>query len=686
MPPDIAPLPYRKQIRDTLFSTSALHAGLLFERFFPCWEEDFSLLKPQSSALEEFCAKFGRTGNDAAFADLLATCHSRLSRLVKARRGVELRATSTAPLASGLGVDHPSENGFVFDHISGVPYLPGSTIKGMCRAWAGICGKERHVEELLGPETVDAGRGRVIFLPAYPASWPELGCDVICNHHRDYYGAKPEDRKYTENGFPTPMDIESPVPVTHLALAAGTEFVFRILPLDRDSAADDLARTGALLAEALRELGIGARTAVGYGTMDLQDTDTEKIAETWEKEVMTGIIRTFVSYSHQDRERVREFLADGAMRGIAPWLDSQDMLPEAGHSLEASLEQAIRHENISAITLFLTEHSLGSEWVQKEMELARRHDRHVIPILDSEDDRVVQGLTDMVRPYKPYYLNLGDDDALFSLLNTLIREAGADAADEVVLYLGHRDEGVRPGGLPEDWRRDYPVIDLRTREHRLVAVRNWDVKGWMPKDADEYRLYGQAIRDLSKALGRVEHLRVAGFAPLGIAGLIGSHWDRGTSVGRITCWNNRDKEEWSVDKQNPPEAGPEDWQLLSVEDDVDMGEGENILVGHFTQAMHMDAVSRWVGQRQDRFRVSRSIRLGFPQAIDAAMAPALALEIVQSCGWARQKYGASTVYWAAGIPMALMPLVTYLARARGRIVFLDCNLKSGEYVQAFEVY
>jgi len=687
MPPDIAPFPFRTQIRDKLFSTSSLHAGLFYERFFPCWQEDFSQFKPLSSVFEAFCAQFGRTGKDAKFLELLAVCNNRLGRIVEARQGLELRATCTAPLASGLGNDHPSENGFVFDHGSGVPYLPGSTIKGLCRAWAKICGKDRHVEELLGPESMEEGRGRVTFLPAYPASWPDLTSDVICNHHQDYYGADPKDRQYEKNKFPTPMDIESPVPITHLALAAGTEFVFRILPLDRTSATEDLARTGALLAEALRELGIGARTAVGYGTMELQETDIKKIAERWEKSIVAGIIKIFVSYSHQDRERVREFLAQGAMRGIAPWLDSQNMLPEAGHGLEEALERAIRSENIAAISLFLTKNSLGSEWVEKEMILAQKHEKHVIPILDAKDKKVVQGLAKMVQPYEPYFLRLDEDkDALFSLLNTLVREAGADAANEVVLYLGHRDDRIYPSGLRDLWERDFPVLDLRTREHRLVEVRNWDFRGWIPRDADEYEQYGQAIQDLSKALGRVEHLRVAGFAPLGVAGLIGKYWDRGSSVGRITCWNNRDKEEWSVKRMNPPEAAPEEWQFLTIKNDEEIGQGENILVGHFTQTMHMEAVQNWVKKHEREFQVSRAIQFEFPQTIDADTAPVLALEIVQSISWARQKYGASTVFWAAGIPMALMPLVTYLARARGRVVFLDNNLKTGEYIQAFDLY
>ncbi len=684
--PDIAPLPYRKQLRDTIRATTALHPGLVYERFFPCWKDDgFDLHKPLGQVLDVFCSQFGRTGRDPSFAGLLAARHERLAGLVRARHGLELSATSLSPLASGLGIDHPTENGFVFDHGCGVPYLPGSTIKGLCRAWAVICDRERHVEELLGPASVEEGSGRVIFLPAYPAAWPELISDVICNHHRDYYGADPGKRRYIRNEFPTCMDIESPVPITHLAVAAGTEFLFRILPLARETATDDLARTGALLAEALRELGIGARTAVGYGVMEVEDNS--QLAETWEKPIMSGIIRTFVSYSHEDADRVRGFLARGALLGISPWLDSQNMLPHAGHSLDATIQEALQRDNIAAITLFLSEHSGRSEWVEKEMQWGREMGKHVIPVLDSEDREVTSRLADLVRPHEPHYLRLGDRGALFALLNTLVAEAGADVAGEVVIYLGHRDDRVAPSGLPEQWR-DVPIIELRTAEHRLRDVLDWDFKGWLPADEEEYRRYEQGIQQLARTLPRVERIRVAGFAPLGIAGLVGKYWDRGSSVRRLSVWNTFAKEEWSIEKLLPEEGGPEEWRHLEFQEsgDGELGAGSDILVGHFTQENQFASVRNWVRGHGDELGVGRAVWFRSPTKIDAAMAPQLALEIVQSFGWARQKYGAATVYWATGVPMALMPLVTYLARARGRIVFLDYHLGAGKYIPAFEVF
>ena len=49
---------------------------------------------------------------------------------------LHIRTTATAPFTTGLGEDHPLENGFAFLHPYGVPYYPGSGIKGAVRAAA----------------------------------------------------------------------------------------------------------------------------------------------------------------------------------------------------------------------------------------------------------------------------------------------------------------------------------------------------------------------------------------------------------------------------------------------------------------------------------------------------------------------------------------------------------------------
>lgn len=47
--------------------------------------------------------------------------------------GLRVSATSTAPFATGLGNEHPIENGFAFLTPYGLPYLAGSGVKGVLR-------------------------------------------------------------------------------------------------------------------------------------------------------------------------------------------------------------------------------------------------------------------------------------------------------------------------------------------------------------------------------------------------------------------------------------------------------------------------------------------------------------------------------------------------------------------------
>lgn len=52
------------------------------------------------------------------------------------RQVLHYPALNDAPLTTGLGMEHPLENGFAFLNPYGVPYLPGSSIKGVLRSAA----------------------------------------------------------------------------------------------------------------------------------------------------------------------------------------------------------------------------------------------------------------------------------------------------------------------------------------------------------------------------------------------------------------------------------------------------------------------------------------------------------------------------------------------------------------------
>lgn len=260
------------------------NAGLVFDRFLRIWSGDFALVKERLGPLKLFIDGYEKLGK--VLEQQLAAVHRQLESIVPEEDVGKRIAVTDARLVSGLGASHPLENGFCFDTNVGVPHLPGSSVKGLCRQMAEFTGDKQLVSELFGSgdENDDdvkseASVGDVVFLPAYPEHWPRLDVDVINCHQSSYYGSEPvvlrsgpeankpapqsRDRK-TPAG---PLEVEDPVPVFFLTVAKDTPFVFRCFSRSRNrSRMDDALK---LLGEGLENLGIGAKTALGYGVMHI---------------------------------------------------------------------------------------------------------------------------------------------------------------------------------------------------------------------------------------------------------------------------------------------------------------------------------------------------------------------------------------------------------------------------------
>lgn len=219
---------------------------------------------------------------------------------------LSLEAIATAPFTTGLGNEHPLENGFAFLNPYGLPYLPGSGVKGVLRQaarelaegdWGDRCGwnsernftlvagKERiplsMLDALFGLESGDGGtqhlRGALSFWDVIPQiKGDSLSVDIMTPHQSHYYQQR-LDRK-TGNSV-TPHDSGQPTPISFLTVPPDSAFVFhvqcdlahlnRMVPtLAADGKWKDLL--AAAFEHAFQWLGFGAKTAVGYGAMDSQ--------------------------------------------------------------------------------------------------------------------------------------------------------------------------------------------------------------------------------------------------------------------------------------------------------------------------------------------------------------------------------------------------------------------------------
>ena len=222
-----------------------------------------------------------------------------------------LDGIATAPFTTGLGNEHPLENGFAFLNPYGLPYLPGSGIKGVLRQaarelasgdWGDSHGWSSEKTHLLGEielSTIDALfglegkdgdsdhlRGALGFWDALPQiPGDQLAVDIMTPHQSHYY-QKRQDRKSGDST--SPHDSGAPNPISFLTLPPGTGFAFHVVcdQAHLERLAPDLAhdlRWQTLLTAAFEHafewLGFGAKTAVGYGAMQVNERARQQRAQ-----------------------------------------------------------------------------------------------------------------------------------------------------------------------------------------------------------------------------------------------------------------------------------------------------------------------------------------------------------------------------------------------------------------------
>lgn len=153
------------------------------------------------------------------------------------------------------------EVGLSFDPLLNVPYIPGSSIKGAVKAASRL--KKVIPDELFGNGSV----GRLDFMDAYPVEGGVKGYTLIPDVLTPHYRKGGEDILEEDKVMPTPIPFLSIAPATK----------FRFLIADRAQKADQIFLETLPKAVAVAfSLGVGAKTGIGYGTLDLVKASVEK--------------------------------------------------------------------------------------------------------------------------------------------------------------------------------------------------------------------------------------------------------------------------------------------------------------------------------------------------------------------------------------------------------------------------
>lgn len=189
-------------------------------------------------------------------------------------------------LIIGLGGQSVFETDITLHHTYGIPYIPGSALKGVLRNYIiqEYCNEsEKEANEKQWFVKIFGGKndkgesvqGKVIFMDSFPCNTNFIiKRDIMTPHHSDYYSSEGEN-------IQLPLDSDEPTPIPFLVVQnkGGNERVlFQInIAIDKSIAEDELEAVGKenqknittfieeALKEALRFYGIGAKTSVGYG-------------------------------------------------------------------------------------------------------------------------------------------------------------------------------------------------------------------------------------------------------------------------------------------------------------------------------------------------------------------------------------------------------------------------------------
>jgi CRISPR type III-B/RAMP module RAMP protein Cmr6 len=208
---------------------------------------------------------------------LAESVYRRWINMITAREAIYFTAVTDWRMVVGLGGESILETDLTLHHLYGIPYIPGSALKGLTRGY--VTGEvfpskeiEQDNEEVKRIFGSQEHAGTVIFFDAMPmGSRIDFALDIMNSHYPNYYGEKKP-----------PTNDQNPNPVTFLTVT-DTTFIFALAPRrpsnEQDSKDVELAK--GWLQIALEKYGVGGKTSAGYGFFRMVNDEAtpERLAE-----------------------------------------------------------------------------------------------------------------------------------------------------------------------------------------------------------------------------------------------------------------------------------------------------------------------------------------------------------------------------------------------------------------------
>lgn len=223
-----------------------------------------------SGLLEKNRIEWGRGGTThSGYAHFIRNYY----RSVEGRSPFEsFMVRTTSPLIIGNGGQSVLETHLALHAIYGVPYLPGTAIKGVaahyCHQYLGTV-DDRFLENgsyyqaLFGSKDAAA---RIIYYDAYPAADQisnMLELDILTPHHQEYYQSGQSEGNTAGRA---PRDDDSPIPVSFFSVQGSFRIALGWLADYEDTQTGQWLKVARrVVVGALEQVGIGGKINAGYG-------------------------------------------------------------------------------------------------------------------------------------------------------------------------------------------------------------------------------------------------------------------------------------------------------------------------------------------------------------------------------------------------------------------------------------
>ncbi len=217
---------------------------------------------PPATAIQKSEGKGGWlreiASGDYIDARLIQGLYRRWLNMTTAVGALHFSAVTDWRMVVGLGGETVLETDMTLHHLYGIPYIPGSALKGLTRAYVtgevfpskDIEHDNETVKQIFGSQE---HAGTVIFFDAMPVDGKAtFVLDIMNSHYPNYYGEKKP-----------PTNDQNPNPVTFLTVT-NTAFMFALAPRN-PRYIDDVNTAKDWLQKALEKYGVGGKTSAGYG-------------------------------------------------------------------------------------------------------------------------------------------------------------------------------------------------------------------------------------------------------------------------------------------------------------------------------------------------------------------------------------------------------------------------------------